>query len=147
MRNFSVKMSPAGKTSLFIEFFCFEGDKTWNMTKDELLAFVLPYLEGAGFIMKNEIRNAYLLKQKDVYPLYDVAYHSYLDVVKAYLDSFSNLLYIGRPGRFRYNNQDHSLEMGMLAAKSVVEGKKYDIEKVGDEAEYYESGKLRSKES
>jgi hypothetical protein len=37
--------------------------------------------------------------------------------------------------------------MGMLAAKSVVEGKKYDIEKVGDEAEYYESGKLRSKES
>jgi hypothetical protein len=68
-------------------------------------------------------------------------------VVKAYLDSFSNLLYIGRPGRFRYNNQDHSLEMGMLAAKSVIESKKYDIEKVGDEAEYYESGKLRSKES
>lgn len=144
MRNFSVKMSPAGKTSLFIEFFCFEGDSTWNMTKDELLAFVLPYLESAGFIKKNEIRNAYLLKQKDVYPLYDVAYHSYLDVVKAYLDSFSNLIYIGRPGRFRYNNQDHSLEMGILAAKSVIEGKKYNIEKVGDEAEYYESGNLRS---
>jgi protoporphyrinogen oxidase len=145
MRNFSAKMSPPGKTSLFIEFFCFDGDETWNMTKDGLVAHALPYLTEMGFVKKEEIRNAYLIKQKDVYPLYDVAYHSYLDAVKAYLDGFSNLLYIGRPGRFRYNNQDHSLEMGMLAAKSVVEGKRYDIEKVGDEAEYYESGKLRSK--
>lgn len=145
MRNFSAKMSPPGKTSLFVEFFCFEGDTTWNMTKDELLAFTLPYLEDAGFIQKKEIRNAYLLKQKDVYPLYDVQYHSYLGVVKKYLDGFDNLLYIGRPGRFRYNNQDHSLEMGMVAAKSVIDEKKYDIEKVGDEAEYYESGKFRSK--
>ena len=144
MKNFSEKMSPTGKTSLFIEFFCFEGDAMWNMNKDELLAFTLPYLEKVGFIKKNDIRNAYLLKQKDVYPLYDVAYHSYLGVVKKYMDGFINLLYIGRPGRFRYNNQDHSLEMGMLAAKSIIEGKKYDIEKVGDESEYYEAGKLKT---
>lgn len=146
MKNFSKKMSPPDKTSLFIEFFCFEGDETWNMTRDELLAFALPYLESAGFLKKNEIRNAYLLKQKDVYPLYDTEYHSYLGVVKRYMDGFQNLIYIGRPGRFRYNNQDHSLEMGILAAQSIIDGKKYDIEKVGDEIEYYESGKLRSKD-
>ena len=36
MKNFSSFMSPPGKTSLFVEFFCFEGDNIWNMTSDEL---------------------------------------------------------------------------------------------------------------
>ena len=62
------------------------------------------------------------------------------------MDRFENLYYIGRPGRFRYNNQDHSLEMGILAAKSIIDGKKYDIEEVGSEAEYYEKGELRVSE-
>ncbi|MBX9765505.1 FAD-dependent oxidoreductase [Patescibacteria group bacterium] len=144
MRNFSTKMSPPGKTSLFIEFFCFYGDEIWNMSQEELLEHTLPYLEKAGFISREEIRKAYVIKKKDVYPIYDLDYKEYLGVVKTYLDSFSNLLYIGRPGRFRYNNQDHSLEMGMLAAKSIIDGVRYDIEKVGEEKEYYESGSLRS---
>ena len=85
------------------------------------------------------MRRYYHIHQKDVYPIYDVHYEQFLKKVKTYLDDFSNLYYIGRPGRFRYNNQDHSIEMGMLAAKSIIEGKKYDIEKVGEEKEYYES--------
>ena len=59
------------------------------------------------------------------------------------LDRFANLYYIGRPGRFKYTNQDHSLEMGMLAAWSVVEGKRRDIEAVGSETEYFEKGVAR----
>ena len=36
--------------------------------------------------------------------------------------------------------------MGILAAKSIIDGKKYDIEEVGSEAEYYEKGELRVSE-
>ncbi|MDO8565350.1 MAG: GtrA family protein [bacterium] len=143
MKNFSAKMAPLDKTSLFIEFFVSEGDAVWNMSKEELLALAMPHLERMGFVRLSEIRNAYVIKKKNVYPIYDVDYKNYLSVVKKALDQFKNLLYIGRPGRFRYNNQDHSLEMGMLAAKSIIEGKKYDIEAVGSEDEYYEKGVLK----
>ena len=68
-------------------------------------------------------------------------------IIRNYLESFSNLQTVGRNGLHRYNNQDHSLEMGMLAAKSIIEGVKYDIERVGGEKEYYESGNLKTKRS
>lgn len=42
MRNFSDRMSPPGKTSLFLEFFCTEGDPTWNMDGDELFEHAIP---------------------------------------------------------------------------------------------------------
>jgi hypothetical protein len=64
---------------------------------------------------------------------------THLNVIKEYLNQYTHLFYIGRPGRFRYNNQDHSLEMGMLAAKSIIDGKVYDIESVGLEKEFYET--------
>ncbi len=142
MRNFSPKMSPSGKTSIFVEFFCDEGDVVWNMSADELYNLAIPYFEKWGLFTRREVRAYYQIKQKNVYPVYDLEYPERLSVIKQYLDSFKNLYYIGRPGRFRYNNQDHSLEMGMLAAKSIIDGVRYDIEAVGSEKEYYESGSL-----
>ncbi len=81
-----------------------------------------------------------------MYPIYNLDYKEKLNTIKKWLDGFQNLYYIGRPGRFRYNNQDHSLEMGILAAKSIIDGRRYDIESVGEEKEYQESGKLYTKE-
>jgi len=69
-----------------------------------------------------------------------VDYDQHLQVVKEYLDQFENLIYLGRPGRFKYTNQDHSLEMGILAARTIVDGKRYDLETVGAEKEYFERG-------
>ena len=145
MKNFSKEMSPTGKTSIFVEFFCFENDEIWNMSKEELFSIALKELSEANFFEKKDVRNYYLIKQKNVYPVYDLNYHKYLDVVKDYLDGFENLYYIGRPGRFRYNNQDHSLEMGMLAAKSIIDNVRYDIDSVGEEKEYYEKGSVPNK--
>lgn len=145
MRNFSTKMSPEGKTSLFLEFFCSKDDPIWNMDGDELLEQTLGHLSAMNFVKPEEVRKHYIIREENVYPIYDVNYKEYLDVMKRYLDKFDNLYYIGRPGRFRYNNQDHSLEMGILAAKSIIDGKRYDIEAVGSESEYYESGNVHAK--
>jgi protoporphyrinogen oxidase len=142
MKNFSAYMSPADKTSLFLEFFCFEGDRIWDMTPDELFEEALKYCEHAGFFTRKEVRAYYRIAKKNVYPIYDLAYKEYLNVIKNYLSKIENLFFIGRPGRFRYNNQDHSLEMGILAAKSIIDGKVYDIESVGEEKEYQEAGKV-----
>lgn len=147
MKNFSAQMSPPGKTSLFVEFFCFEGDSIWNMNDQELFDYALPFFEEMSFFNRSEVRKYYVIKKKDVYPIYNIEYKEYLTLIKKYLDSFKNLYYIGRPGRFRYNNQDHSLEMGILAAKSIIDGVRYDIESVGEEKDYQEKGDIYIKDS
>lgn len=145
MRNFSKKMSPPGKTSLFIEFFCTEGDKIWNMTKEELFESSFPHMKKMRLFSRDHVRQIYLIKQKNVYPVYDLSYEEHAKKATSYLDSIENLYAIGRPGRFRYNNQDHSLEMGMLAAKSIIEGKRYDLDTIGNEKDHYENGNLVAK--
>lgn len=147
MRNFSAKLAPPGKTSLFVEFFCFEDDEIWQMSQEALYELTVTYLEGAGFLRRTEVRRHYLLRQRNVYPVYDTEYQLHLGEIKMYLDGFDNLFYIGRPGRFRYNNQDHSLEMGILTAKGIIDGHKYDIERIGTDAEYFEAGNLRTKDT
>ena len=140
MKNFSADMSPMGKTSLFVEFFCFENDEIWNMPESKLFEMTIKHFEDAGFFKRGDVRRYYVIRQKDAYPVYDINYKAHLSEIKKYLNAFENLYYIGRSGRFHYNNQDHSLEMGMLVAKSIVDGVKYDIESIGEEKEYFEKG-------
>lgn len=141
MRNFSEEMSRKGKTSLFLEFFCWYDD-VWNMSKDELYEYAMQYLRKYEFIQDSDVIDYYMLKQRYVYPVYDLNYKQNLDIIKRYLDSFINLYFIGRPGRFQWNNQDHSLEMGIAAAHSILTGKKVDMESIGTEEEYFEQGNL-----
>jgi protoporphyrinogen oxidase len=145
MKNFSKDMCPEGKTSFFIEFFTFETDAIWTMPKEQLLDLVLPYFERWGFFARKDIRQSYLLKRSHVYPIYDAEYKGRLDVIQGWLDSFENLLYVGRPGRFRYTNQDHSLEMGIIASRMILEGRRYDMDTVGAENEYFEKGPIYEK--
>lgn len=145
MKNFSKIMSPKGKTSMFVEFFVNEGDKIWNMSEKELFEITVRDLERFGLVKRDEVINYHLIKRRNVYPIYDVNYKKYLKVVKEYLDSFKNLYYIGRPGRFKYNNQDHSLEMGIEAAKGIVQNIPVDLDSIGEENEYFEKGKLEGK--
>jgi protoporphyrinogen oxidase len=110
------------------------------MSKENLVELILPCMTEANLFERQDIREVYRIQSKNTYPIYDLDYKQYLDVAKNYLNNIKNLFYIGRPGRFRYNNQDHSLEMGILAAKSIIEGKLYDIESVGQEKDYFEKG-------
>jgi len=140
MKNFSDKMAPKEHSSLFIEFFCWEFDDIWNKSKDELFELTIIWLERLGFVKREEVIDIFHFKQTHVYPVYDLDYKKHLGIIKSYLDKFSNLFYIGRPGRFKYTNQDHSLEMGILTARSILDKKRYDIEDVGSEKEYFERG-------
>ena len=67
------------------------------------------------------------------------------DSARDYLDELENLIYVGRPGRFRYTNQDHSLEMGIIASRMILEGRRMDMDAVGAENEYFEKGPIYEK--
>ena len=143
MKNFSKYMSPENKTSLFVEYFVTEGDNIWSLNKEAIFNLAMKHFEKLKLFSREEVRNYYVFKKKIVYPVYDLHYPKYLKIIKNYLNKFENLIYIGRPGRFQYTNQDHSLEMGILAARSIIENKKYNLDDVGSEKEYFESGYIK----
>jgi hypothetical protein len=45
---------------------------------------------------------------------------------------------VGRAGMFKYNNQDHSIYTGMLAARNIALGSNYNIWNVNTDATYLE---------
>ncbi|OGJ83689.1 hypothetical protein A3J91_04910 [Candidatus Peribacteria bacterium RIFOXYC2_FULL_58_10] len=141
MKNFSSRMVPDGKTSLFIEFFCFEGDDIWRKSADDLFHLAIQWLEKLKFLKREEVLSFHHFRQPHVYPLYDLTYSDRVSEVITWMDTFENFHAIGRPGRFRYTNQDHSLEMGILAAKNVLAGRRiHDIDAVGSDSESFEKG-------
>ena len=144
--TFIIGAGPAGMAAamelLFLEFFCSERDPIWTMDGGELFEHAIPHLQRMGFTDRAKVRKHYHLREKNVYPIYDVNYRDYFSEIKSYLNGFENLHYIGRPGRFRYNNQDHSLEMGILAARSIIEGARYDLDLVGSDKAYFERGRI-----
>lgn len=139
-KNCSKKLSPVGKTSLFVEYFVWKGDKIWNMNDKDLFDHTVSGLESLKLIKHDDVSNFFVHREEFVYPVYDLEYSIYRPKVIEYLKRFSNLILIGRPGRFRYTNQDHSLEMGILAAQSIIDGKEYNLDDVGAENEYFEKG-------
>ena len=47
---------------------------------------------------------------------------------------------IGRYGAFKYNNQDHSILMGILAAENLLEGRGHDLWAVNTDYDSYQEG-------
>jgi hypothetical protein len=45
---------------------------------------------------------------------------------------------IGRYGAFKYNNQDHSIFMGMLAAENIVDGTRHNLWEINTDYESYQ---------
>jgi len=141
-KNWIPAMSPENRSSLLLEYFVFEGDKMWTMADDELIERTVRELEWLGFMTKKEFLKGWVIRIKKAYPMWDLTYKVRLDVLKEYLKRFENLYCIGRNGRYFYNNQDHSIETGLLAAQSIIDGKRYDLEHIGMENTYFETGML-----
>lgn len=142
-KNFSSALSPKNKTSLLLEFFCWYNDRIWKASKEELLDISMDVLEDIGFVKRNDVISAYVHKERYAYPVYEVGYEKKLNRVKEFLNTISNLQYVGRAGRFKYNNQDHAIEMGLLAARNLIEKRKYNLDEVGAEKEYFEKGYVK----
>jgi protoporphyrinogen oxidase len=138
-KNWSPAMVPdAAHTSLVAEFFCSRGDATWSADDDTVCEQAVHHLSRTlGFIHPNEVVGAFAIRSPRAYPTYHRGYRAPLDVLKQYAATFTNLQLIGRAGSFRYNNADHSIETGLLAARNLLGGH-YDIDRVNSAAEYLE---------
>jgi len=79
------------------------------------------------------------------YPVYDLDYRGKLKAILDYVWAIPNLLTIGRGGLYRYNNMDHSIKMGLLAAAHVVTGAARDaILEIAKEQSVFEAPHRRN---
>ncbi|GAB4031648.1 MAG: NAD(P)/FAD-dependent oxidoreductase [Elusimicrobiota bacterium] len=142
-KNFSSDLSENGKTSLLLEFFCWYGDEIWNSDKEKLVELSLPWLGKIFGLSKEDVIFSEVHRERFAYPVYDLNYKENLSIVKEALASFPNLQPAGRGGAFKYNNQDHAIEMGLLSASNIADGSKRNIDDVGSEQAYFEKGYVK----
>jgi protoporphyrinogen oxidase len=138
-KNWSPAMVPGDDfTSLVVEYFCSYGDSIWNMTEYQLVEQTVKHLvEDLGFITRDEVIGGFAIRAPRAYPSYVIGYEQPLKKIKDFIDSLDNLQIIGRYGTFRYNNTDHSIETGLLAAKNLL-GERHDLDRVNADQEYHE---------
>ncbi len=137
-RNWSAAMVPDPDTvSLGMEYFCTAGDDLWQMADDELVALAGREVEELGLAEAANVVEGVVFRQPKAYPLYDHDYREQVALVRGFLAHIGNLQTIGRNGMHRYNNMDHSVLTGMLAARNVL-GEKHDLWAVNAEQVYYE---------
>ena len=138
-KNWSAAMVPGDEyTSLVVEYFCSFGDHIWQMTEEQLVEQTIKHLiEDMKFITRDEVIGGFTIRAPRAYPSYVIGYEKPLAKIKAFVDTLENLQIIGRYGTFRYNNTDHSIETGLLAAKNIL-GERHDLDQVNADKEYHE---------
>ena len=137
-KNWSAAMvADPAKTSLGLEYFCTEGDDIWTMSDSELILLASRELTGLGLGDISHVVDGVVFRQPKAYPVYDGRYRENLDVIQHFLATLDNLQTIGRNGMHRYNNMDHSMLTGMLAAENVLGGN-HDLWKLNEEPQYLE---------
>ena len=132
---------------LCLEFWCFDEDQIWSETEENLIKLSFEEIKRTGLLTNHKMISGKIIKLRRSYPVYDHGYLEPLQVVTNFVDGFKGLLPIGRYGAFKYNNQDHSILMGLLAAEKIS-GKSPDVDlwKINTDSTYQESGSAPSSE-
>lgn len=137
--NWSDEMLPnQSQTPLCCEYWCNFGELMWQQPEAELLALAELELRQIGLLHDEKVSGGFIVRLSRTYPIYAGNYQSALAEIQGYLKQFQNLQLVGRYGAFKYNNQDHSLLMGILAAENVFTPGKHDLWAVNSDSEYQE---------
>jgi protoporphyrinogen oxidase len=137
--NWSKKMSKKNN-SLGVEYYCQEGDEIWKMSKTDLVKKAKEELVKIRLIKKStKVISSKVIKVPFAYPIYEIGYKKNLDVIRKYLEKEKRIISIGRSGLFKYNNMDHSIYTGFLAARNILGNRKYDLWEVNQDENYHES--------
>lgn len=126
-------------TILCLEYWCYDEDAIWRAPQDELVALATEEIRATGLIGQRAVRNGRTLKLPKCYPVYARGYRTQLAPVETFLSGFDRLSVIGRYGAFKYNNQDHSILMGLLAAENIAGGASHDLWAINTDYEYQEA--------
>ena len=127
---------------LVLEYWCYDEDSLWKDSDASLIALAKKELIQTGLIKNAPISDGHVHKISKCYPVYEMGYRKKLVPVEEYLSGIQHLSVIGRYGAFKYNNQDHSILMGILAAENILKGSKHNLWDINTDYENYQEASV-----
>jgi protoporphyrinogen oxidase len=125
-------------TILAFEYWCYDHDTLWKTSDSDLIALAKQEATRTTLTGKAHILDGHVTRIKRCYPVYSTGYKQHLEPVISYLKEIQGLQVIGRYGAFKYNNQDHSILMGYLAAQNAASGARHDLWEINTDYESYQ---------
>ena len=127
-----------------LEYWCYDDDEIWTATDDYLIGLGTRELYNTSLVEGDSISEGKIIRVPKCYPVYSSGYKEILEPVQEYLSALPQITPIGRYGSFKYNNQDHSILMGLLAAENLAESVNHDLWGINTDYEYQESTRITS---
>lgn len=138
-RNWVPQLYGDAKTTILcLEYWCYDDDTIWKAPEEELIALATKEILHTGLIGSGKVLRGKIIRVPRCYPVYERGYKDKLKPVESYLRTLSGLSVIGRYGSFKYNNQDHSILMGIMAAQNLADGASHDLWAINTDYEYQE---------
>jgi hypothetical protein len=130
-------------TILCMEFWSFDHEELWGFSDEQLAELAAKEIKALNLTEPTtKILNTSVMRIPKCYPVYETGYMENLQPVINYLRDFKNLFPIGRYGSFKYNNQDHSILMGILIARQIETGRDQNLWSINTDSDYQEQTEI-----
>jgi len=129
-------------TILAVELWCSKDDELWSADETKLIECCTKELRNIGLLGDDRVLDGHVKRIARSYPVYQRGYQEHIARIQRYLASLSGLSLIGRYGAFKYNNQDHSILMGLLAAENILAGAGHDLWEINADFDRYQEQSL-----
>lgn len=130
---------------LCMEYWCNFEDELWTMKDETLIKTAKQEIVTAGLVPAEETMEGEVIRLPRCYPIYFRGYREALEPVQDYLGGIKGLHVIGRYGAYKYNNQDHSLLMGMHVAENIIRNAGHQLWEINTDYEVYQESSVITK--
>ena len=130
---------------LCLEYWCNFEDPEWKQEDEEIISLAKEEIIKTGLVNQEDLDEGKVIRLPRCYPVYFKGYKQVLRPVEEYLDTVKNLSVIGRYGAYKYNNQDHSIIMGIMAAENILENTNHSLWKINTDYEVYQEASIITK--
>ena len=131
-------------TILCLEYWCYDNDKVWHEDNKKIINTAIQDIYKSNLVKDGSIEDGKVLRIPKCYPVYASGYKDHLKPIEKYLSEQKGISVIGRYGAFKYNNQDHSILMGLLAAENILKKTEHNLWELNTDYEYQESSRISS---
>ena len=140
--SFSRRSLKKKYAAISVEYFVFKDDAIWKLTDDQIMKLAVSELVKVRLISKTMIRDGFVVRETESYPTYYLGHKKYFNIIKNYVKKIKNVSFIGRGGMYKYNNMDHSMLSGILAAENYIANQElHNIWEINEDRDYIEAYK------
>ncbi len=144
-RNWTDSINKGQKSNIIcLEYWCYDEDSIWTREDSKIIELAMSELYKTKLVEDGTIEEGFVQRVPKCYPVYSSGYREILEPIQSYLSKVESITPIGRYGSFKYNNQDHSILMGLLASQNLLGSGKTDLWAINTDYEYQESTRITS---